>query len=138
MSNRKRKTFYWLFKLLSIVVSCALPVLAIWEKFPVWIYNYGTSRSVGAGAIMIFIIAFLIFRKSVLKFIEDRFKLKYAPPMMIPAVMLIICYTLIYINDFLYDMKTVFWMWFIGCAVGTLLTFIAENRYGNKEEKKDE
>jgi hypothetical protein len=27
----------------------------------------------------------------------------------------------------LYDITNVFWMGFIGCGIGTLLTFIAEN-----------
>lgn len=138
MSNRKRKTFYWLFKILSVLVACALPVLTIWEKFPIWTSKHGTFRSIGAGGIFIIILLLLILRKPVFKFMEDRLRLKYAPPILTPAVMLAITYILIYINDFIYDLKTVSWMWLIGCAIGTVLTFIAENRYGNKEEKKDE
>lgn len=138
MSSRKRKTFYWLFKILSVLIACAFPVWAIWEKFPIWTYNYGTSRSVGVGGILVLIVLLVIFRRAVFKFITDKLKLRHAPPLVIWLVMLIISYVLVYINSFIRDLTTVFWMGLIGCAVGTVLTFIAENRFGTKEEKKDE
>ena len=137
MTEKKRKTFYWLFKVLSILVSCALPIFAIWEKFPIWTYTHGTTRSVGVGGIIALTILLLVFRKSVFKFLEEKMRLKYAPPIVAPMVALIISYILIYINEFLTDLNTVFWMWLVGCAVGIVLTYIAEHRYGNKEEEKD-
>lgn len=137
MTDRKRKTFYWLFKALSILVSCAFPIFAIWEKFPIWTYTHGTTRSVGVGGIMVLTVLLLVFRKSVFKFLEEKMRLKYAPPIMAPLVGLIISYTLIYINEFLVDLNKVFWMWLIGCAIGTVLTYIAEHRFGKKEEKND-
>lgn len=138
MSSRKRKTFYWLFKILSVLIACAFPVWAIWEKFPIWTYSYGTSRSVGAGGILVLIVLLVIFRRSVFKFITDKLKLRHAPPLVIWLVLLIISYILVYINSFIQDLTTVFWMGLIGCAVGTVLTFIAENRFGKKEEQKNE
>ena len=138
MSSRKRKTFYWLFKILSVLVACAFPVWAIWEKFPVWTSTYGTYRSIGAGGILIIFMLLGILRKPVFKFFEEKLKLKHAPPLVMWLVMLIISYALVYINSFIQDLTTVFWMGLIGCAIGTVLTFIAENRFGNKEEKKDE
>lgn len=138
MSNRKRKTFYWLFKILSVLVACALPIWAIWEKFPIWTYSYGTSRSVGVGGILVLIVILVIFRRAVFKFITDKLKLRHAPPLVIWLVLLIISYILVYINQFINDLTTVFWMGLIGCAVGTVLTFIAENRFGKKEEQKNE
>lgn len=137
MSNRKRKTFYWLFKILSVIVSCAFPIFAIWEKFPIWTYNYGTFRSVGVGGILVLIVALFILRRSVFEFIRDRLKLKHAPSITIPFVMLIVSYILIYISDFIRDLNTVFLMWLIGCAIGTVLTYIAEHRFGKKEEKSN-
>lgn len=137
MSNRKRKTFYWLFKLLSIVVSCALPVWAICEKFPIWTFSYGTVRSVGVGGILILIILLVVFRKTVFKFIVDKLKLRHAPPLVIWLVMLITSYILVYISNFMRDLTTVFWMGLIGCAVGTVLTFIAESFFGKKEENNN-
>lgn len=83
------------------------------------------------------IVILLVFRKSVLKFMEDRLRLKYAPPILAPIVLLVISYILMYINDFISDLNTVSWMWLIGCAAGTVLTFIAEHRFGKKEEEKD-
>lgn len=137
MSNTKRKTFYWIFKILSVVVACTLPILAIWEKYPIWTYTYGTYRSMGTGGILALIVLLIIFRRAVFKFISDKLKLKHAPPIVIWLVMLIISYVLLYINDFIRDLTTVFWMGLIGCAIGTVLTFMAENCFG-KEEKKDE
>lgn len=138
MTTRKRKTFYWLFKILSVAISCAFPIWAIYEKFPVWTYTYGTTRSVGVGGILVLIVILIIFRRSVFNFIRDKLKLKHAPPLVIWLAMLVISYILVYINHFIQDLTTVFWMGLIGCAIGTVLTFIAENRYGEKEEKKDE
>lgn len=136
MSNRRHKLFYWLFKLLSIVVSCALPVWAICEKFPIWTFSYGTVRSVGVGGIFILIVMLVVFRKTVFKFIVDKLKLRHAPPLVIWLVMLIASYVLVYISNFMRDMTIVFWMGLIGCAIGTVLTFIAENCF--RREKNDE
>lgn len=136
MSNRRHKLFYWLFKLLSIVVSCALPVWAICEKFPIWTFSYGTVRSVGVGGIFILIVMLVVFRKTVFKFIVDKLKLRHAPPLIIWLVMLIASYVLVYISNFMRDMTIVFWMGLIGCAIGTVLTFIAENCF--RREKNDE
>lgn len=136
MSNRRHKLFYWLFKLLSIVVSCALPIWAICEKFPIWTFSYGTVRSVGVGGIFILIVMLVVFRKTVFKFIVDKLKLRHAPPLVIWLVMLIASYVLVYISNFMRDMTIVFWMGLIGCAIGTVLTFIAENCF--RREKNDE
>jgi 1,4-dihydroxy-2-naphthoate octaprenyltransferase len=80
----------------------------------------------------------VILRKPVFKFFEEKLKLKHAPPLVMWLIMLVVSYILVYINSFIQDLTTIFWMGLIGCAIGTVLTFIAENRYGNKEEKKDE
>lgn len=136
MSNRHCKLFYWLFKILGILVSCALPVWAICEKFPVWTFSYGTSRSMGVGGILILIVLFVVFRKTVFNFIVDKLKLKHAPPIVIWFVLLIMSYIMVYISNFMRDLTTVFWMGLIGCAIGTVLTFIAESRFG--KEKTDE
>ena len=125
--SRKRKFVYWLFKVISIVVSCALPVWAIYERYPMWVTEYGTHRSIGAGGIMVLAVALVILRKPLFKFVRDRLKLKYAPPVLIWVVMILIGYALLYINRFLLDVVDVCWMGFIGCAIGALLTFIAEN-----------
>lgn len=136
MSDKKRKSLYWVFKVAGVVISCLFPIWAICEKFPVWTVSHGKSHSIGAGGILILVVLIVVFRKTVFNFIKDRLKLHHAPPLAIWLVMLITSYVLMYISKFLYDMTIVFWMGFIGCAVGTLLTFIAENRFG--KEKKDE
>lgn len=135
MTEKKRKTLYWVFKIIGIVVSCLLPIWAICEKFPLWTVEYGTNKTVGAGGILILIVMLVIFRKTVFNFISDRLKLKHAPPLVVWLVMLVIAYVLTYINNFIQDLTTVFWMGLIGCAIGTVLTFIAENSYGKKDEK---
>lgn len=139
MTTKNRKALYWLFKLLSVVISCALPIWAIYEKFPVWNMTHGASRSVGVGGILVLIVILVVFRKAVFNFFEEKLKLRHAPPIVIWLAMLIVSYILVYINSFIHDLTTVFWMGLIGCAIGTVLTFIAENKFGKKrEEKADE
>ena len=136
MTEKQRKTKYWIFKISSILISCGLPIYAICEHFPVWTESHGTVRSVGAGGIICLIVIAIIFRKSVFEFIKDKMKLEHAPPMAVWLALIIVSYILIYINRFLHDLNTVFWMGLVGCAIGTGLTYIAENWYG-KEEKAD-
>lgn len=136
MSNRRRKTFYWLFKITSILISCALPIWAIWERYPMWTEVHGATRSIGAGGILVLFVLLIIFRKTVFNFITDRLKLKHAPPLFVWGIMLVISYVLVYIANFMRDMTTIFWMGLIGCAIGNVLTFIAEDRFG--KEQKDE
>lgn len=137
MTERKSKILYWVLKIAGIVVSCALPIWAICERFPLWTEAHGASRSIGVGMILIAFVLLIIFRKTVFGFIQDKFKLEHAPPLVIWLVMLIISYILVYLGEVMRDMTTVFWMGFIGCAVGTVLTYFSE-RYGAKEVKSDE
>lgn len=126
MTEKKRKTLYWAFKLFGILVSCALPIWAICEKFPLWTETHGTTHSVGVGVILILIVLLVIFRRTVFNFVKDKLNLKYAPPIVVWLVMLIFSYIVIYIGNVMRDMTTVLWMGLIGCAIGTVLTYISE------------
>ena len=136
-SERRNNLLYWVFKIGGIVISCFFPIWAVCEKFPIWRADYGTERSFGVGAILILIVLTIIFRKAVFKFLSDRFKLQHAPPLAVWIVLLIISNVLVYIGNFLRDLTTVLWMGMLGCALGTLLTFIAENFFANKENSDD-
>ena len=135
-SQRNRKYFFWLFKILSVVVACAFPIFAICEKFPIWAESAGTTRSVGVGFILMLIVMAIIFRKSVFDFIRHKLKLHHAPPIAVWITCLIVSYVLIYIGNFMRDLNVVFWMGLVGCAIGNVLTFVA-NRFVT-EEKIDE
>ena len=135
MTEQRRKSFYWLFKLLGVIISCGLPILAICEKFPVWTMENGTGYSIGVGAIMIGIVLIVVFRRTIFKFAKEHLKLRYAPPITVWIVMLIISYALICLANVLKDINTILWMGLVGCAIGTVLTFIAENIFGKKDEK---
>ena len=135
MTEKQRKQYYLLLKVGSVLVSCLLPIWAVCEKFPIWTTEYGTGRSVGVGAILILIVLTIVFRKTVFEYLADRFKLKHAPPIFVWLVMLIVSYVLLFIGSFLRDLVTVLWMGVIGCAMGTVLTFVGENFFGNKENK---
>ena len=126
MTEKKRKLLYWLFKGASVLIACALPIFAICEKFPLWTEESGAGRSVGAGVIMIGIVLLIVFRRSVFTFIKDHLNIKYAPPITIWLVLILISYGMIYISNALRDMNTVFWMGFIGSAIGTVLTYISD------------
>lgn len=125
MTEKKRKILYWVFKLASILISCALPVWAICEKFPIWTEKHGTTHSIGIGFVLIIIVVLIVFRRTVFDYIKDRFDLKHAPPLMIWLVMLVISYIFIYLGEVMRDMTTVLWMGLIGCAIGTVLTYIS-------------
>lgn len=137
MTEKKRKLLYWCFKIASIIVSCALPIWAICERFPLWTADHGTGRTVSVGIILVAIVLLIVFRKTVFDFIKDRFNLKHAPPLAVWIILLIISYILVYIGDVMRDMTTVFWMGLLGCAIGTVLTFIA-NRFDTKKVTTNE
>ncbi len=137
MSEKKRKIKYWALKVLSIIISCLLPMYAVWDHFPLWTENHGTVRSIGAGGIICLIVLVVIFRKAVFNFLKDKAKINHAPPVVGWLVMLILSYVLLYISNFIQDLTTVFWMGLVGCAIGTVLTWIAENKYGKKEADTD-
>lgn len=137
MTERKRKLLFWLFKILSVIVSCALPIWAICERFTLWQEAHGTTRTVGVGVILIAFVILIVFRKSVFDFIRDHFKLKHAPPIVIWLVLIVISHLLVYIGAVMRDMTIVFWMGFIGCVIGTILTYISE-RFKDKEVKSNE
>ena len=133
MTEQKRKNLYWLFKVASVLISCALPIWAICAKFPIWTVESGSGRTAGAGIVMIGIVLLIVFRRTVFNFAKDHLKLKYAPPITIWLILIILSYSLIYISNALRDMNTVFWMGFIGCAIGSLLTYKAENCFRKRE-----
>jgi ABC-type phosphate/phosphonate transport system permease subunit len=78
------------------------------------------------GIILIAIVLLIIFRRTVFDFIKEHFDIKHAPPLAIWLVMLVVSYILVYIGEVMRDMTTVFWMGFIGCVIGTFLTYISE------------
>ena len=136
-TETRNKYLYWAFKVGDIIVSCLIPIFAICEKFPIWTATHGTDRSIGVGAILILFVVAVIFRKSVFKFIEDKFKLNHAPPLAVWLALLVASYILIYIGSFLRDLTVVLWMGMIGCAIGTVLTYVAENYFAPKEADND-
>ena len=136
--EKKRKILYWVFKSLSIIVSCFFPIWAVFEKFPVWKNNYGEGRTLGVGAIIIMTVVVIVFRKSVLNYISEKFNLKHAPPIAIWLILLIVSYILIFVGNFMRDLTIVLWMGVVGCSFGTVLTYVAENHFGNQERERDE
>jgi predicted RND superfamily exporter protein len=136
MTPKKRKILYWSFKIAGIIISCIFPIWAIIDKFPLWIDEHGTGRTVGVGVILIVIVLLVVFRKTVFNFLRDKLDLKHAPPLAIWFVALAIAYTIIFIGNFMKDMTIVLWMGLIGCTIGTALTFVS-NRFADKKKEKD-
>lgn len=126
MTEKKRKRLYWLLKLLGIFVSCALPIFAICEKYPVWEETHGANHSAGVGVVLILIVLLIVFRRTVFDFIRDKLDLKHAPSLMAWLVMLVVAYVMAYIGDFMMDMTKVLWMGLIGSAIGNVLTYFSE------------
>lgn len=130
MKEKHNKT-YWLLKLAGVLISCALPIWAICEKFPLWKEVHGGSHSVGVGIVMILIVLLIIFRKTVFGYLKEN--VKHAPPITVWLVLLAISYLMVYLGSVMQDMVTVFWMGFIGCSIGTFLTYLAERKRGSDE-----
>lgn len=137
MSEKTRKSLYCLFKVLSVLIACAFPVWAIYEKFPVWETTHGKTHSLGVGAILAVIVLIIIFRTSVFNFLKEKLKLNHAPPLLVWLIMIAVSYVLIFIGKFMQDVVTVLWMGLVGCSIGTFLTFVAENKFGKKKEDGD-
>lgn len=133
----KNKILYGFFKVLSVLISCAFPIWAICERFPLWRSEHGTLRSIGTGTILIIIVVLIIFRKSVFKYIVEKLRLRHAPPLAIWLTLIVVSYIFIYIADFMRDLNVVLWMGLLGCAIGTVLTFIAERIFAKKVEKNE-
>lgn len=121
--SKKRKLLYWLVKLASVLVSCAFPLWAIYTKFPLW----GTKNAIGVGGILAVIVIFFIFRRTIFSFLREKLNLLHAPPIVGWIVLLGMSYGFLALSNFVADIIVVFWMGFIGCCIGTALTFIAEN-----------
>lgn len=121
--SKKSKLFYWLFKLGGVLISCVFPLWAISTKFPLW----GTKSAIGIGGILAVLVVFFIFRRSIFSFFRKKLNLVHAPPLVGWLVLLGVSYGFLYLSTFVEDIITVFWMGFIGCCIGTGLTFIAEN-----------
>jgi hypothetical protein len=134
MSEKNRKIWYGAFKVMSVLVSCLFPIYAVYEHFPFWIAKTGTPRAVGSGLIISLIVIALVFRKTVFDYIKKKAKFENAPPLLVWLVLIIITYVLEYISVFLSDLSVVLWMGFVGCLIGSGLTYIAESRFGKKEE----
>ncbi len=137
MMEKSQIIKYWMLKVLSIVVSCGFPIYAVIEHFPIWSVRFGIGKTFGAGGIICIIVLFIIFRKTVFNFVKDRMNLKYAPPITAWIIALIVSYILIYITTFIQYLTTVFWMGLLGGAIGTMLTWVAENKLGSRKENND-
>lgn len=134
MTEKKSKKLYWSLKIASVLISCALPIWAICERFPIWTEAHGSSHSIGVGSILIAIVVLIIFRKSVFDFIKERIDIKHAPPVVVWLVMLVVSYVFIYLGDVMQDMTSVLWMGFIGCVIGTFLTYLSNKFKGGENE----
>ena len=131
----KSNVFYWLLKGSGIGISAALPLWAVFNKFPLWVENYGVGKSLGTGGIIGIIIALIIFRDTVIGYIKEKFKIGHAPKLTWWIAGLIIVYALLYIVKFLYDLALVMWLGLFGSIVGTLLTFAGEIFFGEEDSK---
>lgn len=130
---KNRKLYYWGLKSAGVLSSCLFPLWAIFEHFPLWVQSNGAGRSVGSGLIIGAIVLVAVFRKTVFAYIGEKMKGKNAPPITIWIVLLISTYILMYINSFLVDLVTVFWMGLLGSGIGTGLNSIADNKFGEKD-----
>lgn len=130
---QKNKLFFWLFKVISIIISCVLPIWSICERFPLWVETHGAGRSIGSGMLMIAIVVCAVLHKTIFNFFTQKLKIKHAPPILVWVILLICSYALLLFARFLQDLNTILWMGLLGCALGNLLTLIG-NCFITEEE----
>lgn len=135
MSEKKRKIWYGVFKVSGFLTSCLFPLYAIYEHFPIWVENSGSSHSLGSGVIIAAIVLLIIFKSTVFSYLKEKLGGKHFPPITIWIVLLVVVYVLIYINKFLIDLTTILWMGLVGCLIGTILTYIADHKFAKKDEE---
>ena len=137
MKRPKNNTLYWLFKIASVIVSCAFPLWAIYERHPEILAVHEKRISFGMGGIIVAFVVLFVFRKSVFGFIRERLRLKHAPPFLGWLVPMSVGYAILYLNEFANDMVHASKMGFIGGAIGVVMTFVAENflRVNKKKEE---
>ena len=131
----KNNIFYGLCKWGGTAIYAALPLWAVWEKFPTWIETHGVGKSLGTGGIVGIIVLLVIFRDTVIGYIKEKLKIGHAPKMSWWIAGLIIVYSLLYIVKFLADLAMVLWMGLFGALIGTLMTFAGEVLFGEEESK---
>ena len=131
----KNNIFYGLFKWGGAAIYAALPLWAVWEKFPNWVETHGVGKSLGTGGIVGIIVLLVIFRDTVIGYIKEKVKIGHAPKMAWWLAGLIIVYSLLYIVKFLSDLAMVLWMGLFGALMGTLMTFAGEVLFGEEESK---
>ena len=145
-SSGKGKVKYLCIKGTGIVVSAAIPVIAILKKLPFWRAEAGVTRTVGVGAVMAAIVVLITFKKTVFNYLKEKTGMNHMPPLMLWGGLLIGSLLLNAAADMLSDMRSVFVAGFVGCAVGSVLTVIADNltpsgadrNVANREEADNE
>ena len=133
--STKTKIYYWLLKGGGIGISALLPLWVVFDKFPVWVENHGAGKTIGAGGLIGAIIVLVIFRKTVIGYLKEKFNVNHTPPILIWIVCLAITYGLIFLIKFLYDLSLVLWMGLLGSVIGTMLTFTGEIFFKDEEEE---
>lgn len=124
--SKKRKLLYWLFKFTSVAISCAFPIWAVCNKFPL-LTEGGAKTTLGIGGVLAIVIVFFIFRKTIFSFFKEKLNLAHAPSVVGWIVPLGAAYGFQYLTVFVAELITILWMGLIGSCIGAVLTFIAEN-----------
>ena len=128
MKNRsKKKIKYLCVKGTGIVVSAAIPVIAILKKLPLWRAEAGVTGTVGIGAVMAGIVVLITFKKTVFNYLKEKTGMNHTPPLLLWVGLRIGSLVLNSVADILSDMRAVFVAGVAGCAIGTVLNLIAEN-----------
>lgn len=123
----KRRIKLLSFKSAGVLTAVAFPAWAIFEKFPIWKEETGTSKTLGIGAIMVAIVAIITFKTSIINYIKEKTGVKSAPPLAIWTVLIIASFALTAVANILVDMRTIFIAGFAGSGIGTILNFIGES-----------
>lgn len=122
---RKTKIKYWVCVALSFLFSAVPPVVAIFQKFPMWEKTVSPAYTVGVGAVIAVIVLLICFRKTIIPVVRDKLGIKSIPPVFIWIAGLVAVIFFEKIHTFMTDIKVVIFAGMIGSAIAWGFSFAA-------------
>lgn len=122
---KKLKVKYWIFTILSFVLSAVPPVVAVLQKFPIWAEKINPTYTIGIGAVLAVIVILICFRKTLIPVIKEKIGIKSIPPVFIWVAGLATVIVFEKINTFMTDIKVVVFAGLVGSALGWICSFVS-------------
>ena len=124
-------------QIMSFVISAAVPIVVIWQKFPGWVHDVPAYKQVGFGAILAVLVLVGTFHKTVFRTIREKLGITSVPPVIGWAVGWGVFEFLTRAVRFLVDMRVVCFAGLIGCAIGMACSAVSTWIYPDGKKDKE-